>query len=165
MLDVLFVSGSADRGSEPSELAGAFQAAHKAGGRVGGVAAVAGQACGCAPALGSPGGGGDGAQAGAAAQGPASARLQQSWAGQAVGALRRSLLQQARQPAQLRAELFLASLSGALMGLNGGGRAIFVGILRAPHSLIAPAPMDYLLPSIGFFVCLTIGGARCACLW
>jgi hypothetical protein len=46
------------------------------------------------------------------------------------------------------------------MGLNSGGAsAIFNGILKPPFSLLSPAPNDFLLPLIGFFVSLTIGVA------
>ena len=87
-------------------------------------------------------------------------RLTQHFCSQTVGAFLRSLNQQARQLTQLRAELFLATLSGVLMGLNSGGASfIFVGILQAPYSLISPAPLDALLPLICFFVCLTVGVA------
>ena len=73
--------------------------------------------------------------------------------------LRRSLLQQMRDPAGFSVEIGIALLSGGLMGSSAGGGAdsLYQGLLKDHNSLASPAPNEGLLPQLGFFIGLSLG--------
>jgi hypothetical protein len=77
---------------------------------------------------------------------------------QMVLAHNRSVLQQYRQYTTFALEIFVASLAGILMGAAASQLdGLYYGILKPPYTLISPAPIEVLLPSVGFYVSLAIG--------
>lgn len=65
----------------------------------------------------------------------------------------RSLLQQYREVSSLALEVGVATLAGLMMGAAATQLpALYVGILKPPYTLISPAPLEVLTPSLGFYV-------------
>ena len=70
----------------------------------------------------------------------------------------RSLLQQYRQAPSFALEMGVGFLAGGIMGAAATAvDTLYLGILKAPYTLISPAPMETLLPSIGLYVALAVG--------
>ena len=72
----------------------------------------------------------------------------------------RSLLQQYRQPPWLVLELCVSSAAGMAMGLAAQSvDELYSGVLRPPFTVLGPAPMETMLPNLGFFINIAIGVA------
>ena len=70
----------------------------------------------------------------------------------------RSLLQQARATSTFILEMGVAVLAGAMMGAASSQLpSLYLGILKPPYTLISPAPIEVLLPSLGFYVAVAVG--------
>ena len=70
----------------------------------------------------------------------------------------RSLLQQYRAGFTFALEMGVASTAGGIMG---GAAAqlpeLYNGILKPPYTLISPAPLETIVPSVGLYISLAIG--------
>ena len=70
----------------------------------------------------------------------------------------RSLLQQYRNAATYALELGVCLVAGGVMG---GAAAqlpeLYNGVLKPPYTLISPAPLETIVPSVGLYVALAIG--------
>jgi ABC-type multidrug transport system ATPase subunit len=72
----------------------------------------------------------------------------------------RSLLQQYRQPPWLVLELCVSSAAGMAMGLAAQSvDELYSGVLRPPFTVLGPAPMETMLPNLGFFINIAVGVA------
>jgi ABC-type branched-subunit amino acid transport system ATPase component len=72
----------------------------------------------------------------------------------------RSLLQQYRQPAWLVLELAVSTAAGFIMGLAAFAvDELYSGVLRQPYTVLSPAPMETMLPSLGLYINIAIGVA------
>ncbi len=81
-----------------------------------------------------------------------------TWWRQFVLCHNRSLLQQYRQMNSVALEMGVGLLAGGLMGAAATQVSeLYVGILKPPYTLISPAPIETLLPSIGFYISLAVG--------
>lgn len=70
----------------------------------------------------------------------------------------RSVLQQYRQASTYALEMGVATLAGGMMGAAATAvDTLYQGILQPPYTLMSPSPIENLLPSIGFYVCLAVG--------
>jgi hypothetical protein len=70
----------------------------------------------------------------------------------------RSVLQQLRALSTFGLEMAVAMLAGIMMGLAASQLpGLYLGILKPPYTLISPAPIEVLLPSLGFYVAVAVG--------
>lgn len=70
----------------------------------------------------------------------------------------RSMVQQYRQATGYVLEMGVGMLAGAAMGAAASQvPELYMGILKPPYTLISPAPLELLLPSIGLYIALAIG--------
>ena len=83
-----------------------------------------------------------------------------SFAQQFVLCHNRSLLQQFRRPAWLVLELAVSVAAGGIMGLAAYAvDELYSGVLRPPYTVLSPAPMETMLPSLGLYINIAIGVA------
>lgn len=81
-----------------------------------------------------------------------------TWWRQFVLCHNRSVLQQYRQISSYALEMGVGMLAGGMMGAAASQLPeLYVGILKPPYTLISPAPIETLLPSIGLYVSLAVG--------
>lgn len=72
----------------------------------------------------------------------------------------RSLTQQYRQASWLALELCVCVLAGAMMGVSATSvPELYIGVLAPPYSLISPAPLEIIIPSLGFYINMAAGVA------
>ena len=77
---------------------------------------------------------------------------------QASLVFQRSMLQQFRQAPSFALEMGVGFLAGGIMGsASTAVPTLYLGILKPPYTLISPAPMETLLPSVGLYVALAVG--------
>jgi hypothetical protein len=70
----------------------------------------------------------------------------------------RSVLQQYRQATTYALEMGVAMLAGGMMGAAATAvDGLYKGILKPPFILMSPSPLELMLPSLGFYVCLAVG--------
>lgn len=70
----------------------------------------------------------------------------------------RALMQQYRQASWLALELAVCVLAGVMMGTASTVvDELYSGILRPPYTILSPAPLDGILPSLGFYINMAIG--------
>jgi ABC-type multidrug transport system ATPase subunit len=83
-----------------------------------------------------------------------------SFASQTALCHARALLQQYRTPSWLALELGVCVLAGSIMGLAATAvDELYAGVLVRPYTLLSPAPLESLLPSLGLYQCMAIGVA------
>ena len=77
---------------------------------------------------------------------------------QYILALQRSLLQQYRRPTWLVLELLVIGVAAATMGLAATAvDELYSGVLKPPYTVISPAPLETMLPSLGLYINMAIG--------
>ena len=70
----------------------------------------------------------------------------------------RSLLQQYRAAATYGLEVGVAGVSGGIMGLAASQLPeLYNGVLVPPYTLISPAPLEPIVPSVGMYIALAVG--------
>jgi succinate dehydrogenase hydrophobic anchor subunit len=67
-------------------------------------------------------------------------------------------VQQYRLATSYALEMGVGSLAGGMMGLAASQvPELYMGVLKPPYTLISPAPIETLLPSIGLYIALAAG--------
>lgn len=70
----------------------------------------------------------------------------------------RSVIQQYRRIGGYALEMGVGLLAGGMMGAAASPLdGLYIGILRPPYTLISPAPLESICPSMGFYVVLAVG--------
>lgn len=70
----------------------------------------------------------------------------------------RSVKQQYRRVGGYLLEMGVTMLAGGMMGAAASQLdSLYQGILKPPYTLISPAPLETMLPSLGFYVSLAVG--------